>query len=83
MTYVSWDTEWGRQFFVILGHFWPFYSPMNTENQNFEKMEKAPDDIILQMCTITEDHMMCGSWNMECTRQNFLSFGLIFALLPP
>ena len=28
MMYSSWDTEWGRQnFFVILGHFVPFYPP--------------------------------------------------------
>ena len=27
--------------------------------------------------------MMYGSWDMECDRQNVLSFGQIFALLPP
>ena len=39
----------------------PFY-PMDPENQNFQKMEKKPEDIIiLQTCTINDSHMMYGS----------------------
>ena len=50
------------EFFVILDRFLPFYPPMDTENQHFEKMKKTPDDIIiLQMCTINYSHMMYGS----------------------
>ena len=50
------------EFFAILDLFLPFYSPMDTENQNFEKLKKTPDDIIiLQMCTINDSHMMYGS----------------------
>ena len=38
------------EFFVLLGHFLPFYPPNNLENQNFEKMKKASGEfIILQM----------------------------------
>ena len=49
--------------------------PMDSENQNFEKMKKTHQDIIiLQMCTINDSHMMYGSWDMKCNRQNFLSF---------
>ena len=49
-------------FFVILGHFLPFYSPNNPESQNFEKMKKASGDvIILHMCTKNHDHMMYAS----------------------
>ena len=33
--------------FVILDHFLPFYPPMDPENQNFEKMKKTPEDIII------------------------------------
>ena len=34
----------------------------NLENQNFEKIKKMPVDvIILQMCTINDNHMMYGS----------------------
>ena len=77
--YGSWDMEWDTDFFVILDHFLAFYPPMDTENQNFEKMKKTPDDIIiLQMCTINDSHMMYGSWDTECNGQNFLSFWTIF-----
>ena len=33
-------------FFVILGYFLPFYPRNNPKNLNFEKMKKAPGDII-------------------------------------
>ena len=60
--------------FVLLGHLLPFYPSNDPENQSFEKMKKMPVDIIiLDMCTINDDHMMYGSWDMECDRQNFLS----------
>ena len=61
--------------FVIFGHFLPFYPPNNPENQNFENREKTPGYIIiLNICTINDNHMMYGSWYMEHNRQNFLSF---------
>ena len=60
---------WKREFFVILDCFLPFYSPMDPENQNFGKMKKRSEDIIiLQMCTRNDSHMMYGSWDMECKR---------------
>ena len=44
-------TDW---IFCHLDYSLPFYPP-NTENQNFEKMKKLPEDIIiLHMCTINE-----------------------------
>ena len=44
-------TDW---IFCHLDYSLPFYHP-NTENQNFEKMKKLPEDIIiLHMCTINE-----------------------------
>ena len=45
------------EFFVILGHFLPFYDPNNPEKKDFEKKEKIiPGDIILlHMCNINED----------------------------
>ena len=47
-------------------------------------MKKTPGDIIiLHKCTKNNDHMMYGSWNMVCDRQNFLSFQTIFSLLLP
>ena len=35
------------EFFVILAYFLPFYPTNNSENKNFEKMKKAPGDMII------------------------------------
>ena len=37
MRYGSWDMEWDKEFFVILGQFLPSYPSHNPENQSFEK----------------------------------------------
>ena len=77
---------WAQQTesFVILNHFLPFNSPDNPKNQNFDKMKKTPGEItILHKCIINENHMMYGSWDMECDRQNFCHFGPLFKLFPP
>ena len=48
--------------FCHFGHFLPFRVPKNLKNQNFEKMKKSFGDIIiLNMCTIYDNHMMNGS----------------------
>ena len=53
--YCSWDIERKRQFFVVLGYFFPFYPSNNLENQNLDKMKKNSGDIIiLHMSTIYE-----------------------------
>ena len=60
MMYGSWDTEHDN-FFVILSYFLALYLP-NPENQNFEKMKKTPEDIIiLHMSTINQNHVMYDS----------------------
>ena len=42
-------------------------------------MKKITGDIIiLDMCTKNHNHMMYGSWNIECDRQNFLSLWTVF-----
>ena len=67
------------EFFVILGHFLPFYPSNDPENQNFEKMKRISGNTIhLHMCSINEDHMMYDSWNIRYKRHNFLSFWTIF-----
>ena len=59
------------EFFVILGHFLPFYHPANDpQNQNFEekKNEKNPLEILpfyIYMCVTNEDHMIYGSSNIR------------------
>ena len=53
--------------FFISGYFLPFtlHPPNDTKNQNFTKMKKAPEDvIILHMCTKNNDYMMYASWNV-------------------
>ena len=70
---------WQTQFFVILEDFLHFHPPNNPKNQNFEKIKKPRGDIItLQLCTINDNHMMYGSWDMECDKHNFLSFWTVF-----
>ena len=78
---LRYKAQW-TEFFVILGHFLPFYPTNNPDNQNFEKMKITPGDItILHMFTINDNHIMYGSWDMEYNRQNFLSL-VHFFLLP-
>ena len=70
---------WQTQFYVILEDFLHFHPPNNPKNQNFEKMKKPRRDITtLQLCTINDNHMMYGSWDMECDKHNFLSFWTVF-----
>ena len=74
----------------IFSHFWPFFAllqppplplPNKAEKQNFEK---TPGDIIiLHKCTISDNHMIYGSRDMKCTRQNFLSSCPIFCPFTP
>ena len=71
-----------HNFFVILDSFLPFYPSMDPENQNFEKIKKTPGDTLtLHMCTISSNHMMYGSSDMERDQQNVLSFWTIFGIL--
>ena len=70
---------WQTEFFVTLDCFLPFYPPKNPKNQNFEMKKTSGDIIILYMCTKNDNDMMYGSWDMECDRQNFLSFWTVFA----
>ena len=43
-------------------HLIAFLPPIVPENQNFEKMKKAPEDIIiLHMCIINDSNIMYGS----------------------
>ena len=84
MMYGSWDTEANRQIFLS---FWTIFCPFTSlTNKKIKiwKNEKTPRDIIiLHMCTINDNHMMYGSWDMKhVTDRIFCHFGLFFALLP-
>ena len=76
MMYGSWDIERGiENFFVILCYFLPFYH-LTTRKTN---VLKTPGDIIiLHMSSLSENHMMYDSWDIEHDRHNFVSFWTIF-----
>ena len=66
------------------GLFFAFYPPKEPENQNFEKMKKTLDDIIiLQMFTLNDSLMIYGFSDKECNRQNCLSFWMVFCPFTP
>ena len=69
------------QFFVISGHFLLFYSTNNPKNQNLEKIKNILSDIILNLFTKNDYHMMYGSGDMKRVIQNFLSFQTIVNVL--
>ena len=69
-----------RQFFALLPHYWP-------RKLKFRKNVKKPCIYVLSFytCVYTknQDHMMYGSWDMKCNRQNFLSSWAIFCPFTP
>ena len=82
MMYGSWHMKHDRHDFLSFWvSFLPFCPTNNLKNQDFVKMKNKPGDIILQFCTTNDDHMMFGSWEMECNRI-FCHFSPVFALLP-
>ena len=56
MIYSLWDIEHDRLQLAILGHFFIFFS-LKPEKSNFEKLKKMVGDMLLQMCTINENHL--------------------------
>ena len=71
LRYRAWRTD-----FVILDHFLPFnFVPLMAQKiKIFQKFFKKPGDIIiLEICTINENRMVYGSWDMECDREFFVT----------
>ena len=73
--------------FVILDHFLPFnHSPQWSQISKYWKKWKRCLEILsfyTHMCTINEDHMIYGSWNITCDRQKFSTFWAISCPLSP
>ena len=63
--------------FIILGHFLTLLTTQKIKTLKKIK-NMAENIIILYLCITNDNHMMYGSWNMECERENFLSFWTIF-----
>ena len=55
----------------------------NLKIKLLKKWKTSGDTIILHMCNINENHMVYGSWYMECNGHNFLSFWTIFCPFTP
>ena len=88
MLYCSWDLACARcnSYFSFWAIFCPFTPVTAKKTKISKKMKKTPGDIIiLHKCTTDDNHMIYGSWDMKCVRQNFLPFWTAFCpfTLPP
>ena len=82
MMYGSWDIRHDGKSFLS---FRAFFYPLTLKKTKFWKMrKKTPGDIIILHFYITNyDSLMYHSWDVECDRQNFLSFWAIFCPFTP
>ena len=48
-----------------------------------QKKKKHLEKLSFYTCTINQDHIMYGSWDMKFNRQNVCHCGQFFVLLPP
>ena len=75
----SWDMEWDRQNILLFwAIFCPFTSLLTPKIKIGKKTTTTGDIIFLHVCTINENHMTFGSWDIRCDEQNFLPFWAIF-----
>ena len=85
MMYGSWDMKHDRQiFFVILGHFLPFYLNKNPKIKILKKWKKKYLEISLFYTSVNKNHhqMLYCSWDMARDGCNFyFPFWAIFC--PP
>ena len=96
MIYSPWDMEHNILKLVILGKFLPFYPSLKTlkikilkDEKNFSRYHHFTNvykkwleilSFYTYMCTLNEDHMIYGYWNIRIDRQKFFSFWAIFSL---
>ena len=71
------------EFFLILGHFLPFYPLNNPENLNFEKMKQEPGNIISHKLTINDNHIMYYSCDMKRNTEFFIILGYFLPFYLP
>ena len=83
MIYGSWNISYNRQKFLSLWAIFCPFSSLTTWKIKILKLKKTPGDIILHICTVNDNHMMYGSWDMESNRQSFLSFWTVFGRFSP
>ena len=81
--YGSWDIKCDGHNFLSFDTVFCSFVPLTTQKLKILKKWKKPtpgDIIILQWCTINDNHMMYGSWDMEHDGQDFLSFWIHFKI---
>ena len=85
MMYSSYNMKCDRQNFLSFSTVFCLFTPLTTQKiKILKKMKKKSGDIIiLHMCTINDNHMMYGSWDMKHDRQNVLSFLTVFCNFTP
>ena len=85
MMYDSWDTECNGQNFLSVWTVFCTFTLLTTQKIKILKKWKITWRYhhFTHMCTINDNHMMYGSWDMECGRHNFLSFWTIFCPYTP
>ena len=84
MMYGSWDRMWDRQNFLSFWAIFCPFSPLTTWKIKILKLKKTNRDIVtLHICNVNDNHMVYGSWDMECNRQNFLLFWTLFCPFTP
>ena len=84
LIYGSWNIRCNRQKFSTFSAIFCPFSPLTIWKIKILRLKKTPGDItILHICTINNNHMMHGSWDMEHERHNFLSFWTIFCPFTP
>ena len=79
-----WFLRYGawQNFFSFWSIFCPF-TPLTTQKIKILKKKPPGYIIILQKCTIHDNHMMYSSWGMKHDRQNFSVFWAIICPSTP
>ena len=85
MMYGSWDMECNRPNFLS---FWTILCPFSHYRQRKSKFWKNEKNTLsyyhfTHVYHTNDNHMIYGSWDMECDRQIFCHFWPFLALLPP
>ena len=76
----TWSTT--DRIFCHFGLDFVLLPPNNPKNQDFTEMKKAPGDIIiLQMCSINDNHVIMFPQTWSTTDRIFCHFGPFFVLL--
>ena len=65
---------WQTKIFNILGLFCPVSLLTTWKIKILTSKKTTGDTTILHICTINDNHMIHGSWDIKCDRHNFLSF---------